>query len=526
MSGSVPGPAAVPHRPADGLARRRLFLHDVALTMAAEAGTVVASLVITAIVSRWMGARSLSEYLLLRRVLGWSVAAVLLGLATGLPHYVARCAGQAERSEPAYFLAALVCLVPAGAVVGCVLFTHSALLARWLFGSSSEAGLVVALAIMLFGFCIHRAVCGYYRGLLAMARANLLELCNAAIVPLAVVAALAHTMSVAWMMGIVGAVMVVSATLFALPVLGRLRGGPPLRLRARCGQLLRYGLSRVPGEFGAAALIAIGPMFAVHFVRIASISSLLLGINILVVIGYASGPLGIVLLSKLSMMLGMNQHDAVQARLRLLLVAVIELSAFACIQLTIFADVLVRAWVGPGFLAHIGVIRTVLLAIPPYLFFTTLRSTIDAATVKPWNTVNVLITLAIYVALLVGWLKFFPGRSLLAGIAGSLLASEVLLAVLTVRTFRRLYGLSVPWRQVAPSLAAAAVLGLLAFALHASHRGPLPVIETLAVELVFAAAYLAFLIRTGSGWISYTWNVGILRRADWQIAPAQPGTRP
>lgn len=487
--------------------------------MGAEAGAMLASLLITALVSRWMGARSLSEYLLLRRVLSWSVAATLLGLATGLPRYVAHSAGHAEPDQPAYFLAALLCMIPAAALAAIVLVLDRAQFALWLFGDVREADLVAALAIMLFGFSIHRAVYGYYRGLLHMTRANLLEICNAAIFPLAIVVALAHRETIAWMMGLTGAAMSLSALLFAMPILGRVGGGRPLKLRMRCGELLRYGVPRVPGEFGSAALIALGPMFAVHFLKMASVSPLLLGLNMLVVIGYAAGPLGIVLLAKLSMMLGQNQHDAVQARLRLLLVAVVELSVFACIQLAIFADVVVRAWVGAGFLDHIGVIRTVLLAIPPYLFFTTLRSTIDAATVKPYNTANVMISLGVYVGLIVGWFRLFPGHSLLAGIAGSLLASEVLLALLTARTFRKLYGLSIPWRRVAPSFAAALVLGLVAFALHAGYRGPLPLPLAIATEIALAAAYLAFLTRIGSGWISYTWNVGILRHADWPVQP-------
>ena len=41
------------------------------------------------------------------------------------------------------------------------------------------------------------------------------------------------------------------------------------------------------------------------------------------------------LLSKVSMTLGKKQHDEVQARLRLLVVAVMEVSVFTCIQLAV-----------------------------------------------------------------------------------------------------------------------------------------------------------------------------------------------
>jgi O-antigen/teichoic acid export membrane protein len=501
---------------------QRLFLHDVAITMSAEATAMVSSLVLTAMLSRWMGARPLSEYLLLRRVLSWALGVMTLGMATGLPRYVAHSAGNAKDESP-YFLAALLCMIPANLCLAALIYPFRATFAGWLFGDVEEAGLVVALALLLIGYAIHRAVYGYYRGLLDMARANLLEVLNAAILPLAVVVVMARDHSVAAMMGTIGVLMSAVATFFAVPVLLRLRGATTLRLGKRGRELIQYGVPRIPGEFGAAALTALGPMLAVHFVRIARVTPLLLGLNMLMVIGYAAGPLGVVLLSKVSMMLGQNQHEAVQARLRLLVAGVVEFSVFACIQLAIFADVVVRAWVGPGFLDEMGIIRVVLLAIPPYLFFATLRSTIDAATVKPYNTANVMTSLAVYVALIFAWIKFLPSHSLLVGIAGSLLSSQILLALLTARTFRRLYGVGVPWRQLGPSFVTALGLGAVALVFRSWMRGPLPVPLAVLVEAVLAAIYLAILARLGSGWLSYAWNVGVCRRAGWILPAAGSG---
>ncbi len=504
-------------------APRRLFLHDLAITMGAEATAMASSLLLTAILSRWMGARPLSEYLLLRRVLSWALGVMLLGMATGLPRYVAHSAGNGSKNESPYFLAALLCMIPANLCLGAVIYPFRAAFALWLFGDAQEAGLVVALLLLLIGYAIHRAVYGYYRGLLEMARANLLEVLNAAILPLAVVLVMARSHSVAAMMGTTGVLMAGVAALFAIPVLRRLRGAPSLHLVKCCRELIQYGVPRIPGEFGAAAITALGPMLAVHYIKIARVTPLLLGLNMLMVIGYAAGPLGVVLLSKVSMMLGQNQHDAVQARLRLLVAGVMELSVFTCIQLAIFADVVVRAWVGPGFVNDMGVIRVVLLAIPFYLFFAALRSTIDAATVKPYNTANVMTSLAVYVALIFAWIEFFPGQSLLGGIAAALLISQILLALLTARTFRRSYGVGVPWRKLGPSFTAALVLGAAALAFRSWQSGPLPLPEAVLAEALLAAIYLAVLARLGSGWLSYAWNVGVCRRAGWTVPAPESG---
>jgi hypothetical protein len=199
-----------------------------------------------------------------------------------------------------------------------------------------------------------------------------------------------------------------------------------------------------------------------------------------------------------------------------------EVSTFTCIQLAVFADVIVHAWVGPAFMNEMGVIRLVLLAIPPYLFFVTLRSTIDAITVKPYNTLNVLISLGTYVGLIAGWIHFLPGRSLLLGIAVSLLGSQMLLGLLTARTFRKFYGLGVCWRALGPSFAVAAALGVIAIVFHSLCNSVLTLPQAVAAEAVITATYIAVLAARGSEWISYMWHRGIRYHGAASTAEVRP----
>src|SRR5206468_8338439 len=60
----------------------------------------------------------------------------------------------------------------------------------------------------------------------------------------------------------------------------------------------RYGVGRVPGDFGQAALFALGPLMATHYLPLTEVAYLLLGSNFLLVMGYTAGPLTVVLLSK------------------------------------------------------------------------------------------------------------------------------------------------------------------------------------------------------------------------------------
>src|SRR5207245_4814644 len=112
-------------------------------------------------------------------------------------------------------------------------------------------------------------------------------------------------------------------------------------------------------------------------------------------------PIGLVFMSKLSMLLSNQRFSEVRAYLSHLVSATICISLFVAIQLMVFADVLVRAWIGPSLLQGTAIIRILLLGIPCYLFYTALRSAVDAGTIQPLNARNVLASL-ITLLLLIG----------------------------------------------------------------------------------------------------------------------------
>lgn len=503
---------------ASGGLRQSPFLRDVALTMGAECAVMTLSLVVISLVGRLLGPTALAEYLLVRRVLAWLTMGTLVGLGTALPRYVARAAAQSGTNNPSvYFWGASALLILSSLIFGVIAFIFRGTLADWLFGDSRRGGLVIALALVVAGLAAQTAVFGYYRGLLTMVRANAIQVCNMGLIPLAVVLALYRTHSIPWIVGLIGLLTVMCSGLFATPLLRRLTFSQLSGCVAGIVELLRYGIPRVPGDFGMQALMALGPVVAAHFVPMAEVASLLLGLSMLMVTGYAAGPLSVVLLSKLSMMLGQNRMKEVRARLEYLMTAIPEISVFACIHLTVFADVLVHFWVGAKFPADILVIRMAILAIPPYLFYMALRSTIDAVTVKPINAGNVITGLVVFFALLGVSVKLMPGKFMMEGIAGSLFVALIVLGSLTVRTFHRFYGLSVPWSRLVPSLLAAIAFGAAAFGLRWLQPFPVGLVQMACLELGLGLAYFAILVKLGSPWVKYLLERGLRGKANWPL---------
>jgi O-antigen/teichoic acid export membrane protein len=493
-----------------GSNRKRTFIGNVFLTSGAEAISLASNVVVISLVGWWLGPVALAEYLLLRRVSIWLQSGSRVGVSTALPRYVAQTVGSESRSRDsgAYFAGGMAVVMLLTVGLAAVLLAGRAEFAAWIFGNGKLGELVLALALMLVGLGTYSVVYCYYLGLLDMIRANLLGVCMA-IIPVGAVLALGKSHSIAFIAGAIGVLTMIVSVLFSIPILRQPGFFPLSGVRARTRELLRYGVPRVPGDFGNYALLAIGPVVAAHYVPMARVSSLLLGMTVLAVVSYGTLPVRTVLLSHVSMRLEKGGVDSIRGGLQTLVAAVPEISIFLCVQLFIFADVIVRYWVGPNFLNQVDVIRLLILAIPPYMFFTLLRSSIDAATIKAHNTANVLIGLAIYIALLGLTVVSLPAHWVPEGVAGSLLAAIGALGILTARTFCRLYGARIPWRRLIPSMVAAGLLGgvsLLYRSLQGAWVRPTPVI---GLELLLGASYLGILGLFGSGWVRYSWRMAL-----------------
>ncbi len=488
------------------------FFRDLGMTAATEFTILLTNLLLVSLFGRLLGAVALAEYLLLRRVVAGLQQPTQLGLGLALPRYVAHTVNRPGGEREAYFLAALSCLIGPTICLGLVLGAARQAFARWLFGNAQMTHLILPLFLWLVGLAAQVAVYGYYRGCLAMGRANALQLCNMVLVPLLAVTLLFRTRSVAVLMSVVSLSMIFFSGLFAVPILRQLPSAKPSYLTQHAAELLRYGIGRVPGIFGGAMLFAAGPMIASHFVPLAQLSYLLLGLSLVTVVSYSAAPLGLVLLSKLTMMRAQNRLGEIRTHLGYLMSAVLELSAFGCFQVLVFADVLIRIWVGPRFLEGTLVIRLLLLGVPFYLFMVAFRSALDAASWRPYNTGNTIAATALFLAVVGAATRFTSGLALLESIGGGLVAALVLLAFLTARVIRRLYGLRVPWGPSAAPILFGLLLGGAGFLFHWARGARTGAVELISLELCLAALFIVVLMKRGSPWVLFLWNTAFPRR--------------
>jgi O-antigen/teichoic acid export membrane protein len=496
--------------------KRRFGFHplfvDLGFTAFTSAAVLVTSLVMVSLFGKILGAIALAEYLLVRRIYSWLQSATLLGVDMALPRYVAMAETKDYRRRDQYLLAAIIC----GSVVTCfmlVLFNGAgALFSRWLFGSEDLRSLVLALSLFLAGGAAHGVVYGFYRGRLDMNRANILQLINSVAVPLGSAVALFRYHSTSLIVDAIGLLMIFFSLLFSLPMLGQLAKLRWRDLQTPLKTLLRYSIPRLPSIFGFGAMLALGPMLASHRMPLAEVTALLLGMSMLMGISASAEPLGLILLSKVSMFVSQNRETELRTHLLYLQEAVVACYVFICLQLIVFTDVLVHAWVGNRLIGDLGVIRLTLVSVPFYLLFAYLRSVVDATSVTPYNTFNILITFGVFAVILAVVMKWSPTNDLLWNIAFALVVAIALLGALTIRTIGKLYALKLNWKRWLAVAGLSAILALVSYGLRLAIGTGLTLRSMLIIELFVSALFFVLLKKIGSPWLPFFWNLALQRR--------------
>lgn len=489
------------------------LLVDLGLTGVASAAVLITSLVMVSVFGKLLGAVALAEYLLIRRIYSWLQSATLLGIDNALPRYVAMTDAERPRERDGFLVAGILC---GGAVVVLavlILNGAGATFSQWFFGRKGLRDLVLALSLFLAGGDAHGIVYGFYRGRLAMKRANALQMINLVVVPLVSVAALAWTRSTALIVDAMGGLMLLFSLLFALPLLPQIARAFSQNLRTPSKTLLEYGVPRLPSLLGLGAMLALGPLVASKKIPLGHVAPLLIGMSLLMGISASAKPLGQILLSKVSMFVSQNRTAELKLHLAYLQEAVIASYVFICLQLIVFADVVLRAWVGNRLSGGVAVVRLVLLAVPFYLVFSALRSVIDAKSVTPYNAFNVLIASAAFLVFLGLAVLFSPASSLLSSIALATVGAIAILAALTIRTMRRLYELEINWKRSVAAVLLSAVLAGVSYGLRLALGSALNLGTAFGIGLAVTVVFIFLLKRAGSPWLPFFWNLAFHRGA-------------
>jgi O-antigen/teichoic acid export membrane protein len=200
-------------------------------------------------------------------------------------------------------------------------------------------------------------------------------------------------------------------------------------------KLLIYGLQRVLGDFGRAALLSLPATFTAHLSGIQKAGAVAFGVSLLNMVGSVFAPIGLILLPKASQLVAAKDLDTLKYYVRRILAVTVLLTAAGILIFELFAGRILELYLGRSYSDLLVVTRIIMAGSLAYTVYVSLRSVIDAFYVKAVNTLNIFIALVLFCGLsLVGILHF---KNDLLIVIGFVLAVYIL-GFLTMRETRKI----------------------------------------------------------------------------------------
>jgi O-antigen/teichoic acid export membrane protein len=407
---------------------------QLAWTMLTEIVVTLSGILLLKLAASMLGPEGFGEYALSRRAVGLLYLPLALGLGIAAPRYIAiaRTGTMPGFSDRSFALATLTAGLLPTLVVAALFNIAPGWSATLLFGTNTLEGLVAPATIALAGIALHSMVYAVYRAGSEMGVANLMQLVNLGIVPVAVF--LGGERSAAAVLAATGAGWLVVSTVALVHLLYREREGWSglATMKRHLDVLLRFGIPRIPGEFALVGLFAIPALIAVRAHGVVAAGQFSAALSVLGMLAGAFAPVSLVLLPRASAQVATGDIQGLRRLVLKILIAGILLAASGVIIGEILIPPFIQWYFGPAFAAAVPVFRACLIGAVPYAIYILMRSILDALDVKAVNSRNLIIALVVATGLCLF-------NSSLMWMSFSIVLSLTLLGALTLRdTWSRL----------------------------------------------------------------------------------------
>ncbi|MFB0517191.1 MAG: hypothetical protein ACETWG_11395 [Candidatus Neomarinimicrobiota bacterium] len=465
------------------LFHRSTFQVDVFITIVNGVGVLAGVILLNGLIARVMGIDALGEFLLVRRTAFELLGVLVLGMNLGLPYYLAR------EDDRAFGIGVLWLFV---------------LLTIPLIGLAATAPylgilrgfpyhLVFPFFVFAVGYAMQLLTYGLLRGYLNMLGANLLQLTGTGIVPITIFFIFRDRGVPFLLFGMGLGTMIFSAAVF-IARMGA--GGYAIEWR-KTWQLLTYGLQRVPGFLAQFILMAGVPLLILSNVSKAEIAYVNSGISLIRIFLLVLGPLGIVLLPRVSKALAAGQKARIAHGLEVMGKTLLFVSIPLALFLSLNSLAILNIWLGGESGSGAGVLKIIILALPFYLLLVAFRSPIDAASTRGYNSITYM-SAALALLLVFYSLKSIGLPSLDAGLF-SFIAGQLTAAVGSLYYAHKIYGISLLSPAYLMTVLGATIVSLLfLYALSILVSG---LFSLMIGGIALLAAFSLFFIKARSDWV-------------------------
>jgi O-antigen/teichoic acid export membrane protein len=338
------------------------------------------------------GSSGFSEFSLVKRNIAYLYTFIMLGLGVAVPRYIAKEVGTKSGNENNVFFAAFFISFISLVVTGLIFFIFQKNITFLLFGDKTYTKFLFPIFIMIAGLLLNGIVYSYYRGKMIFNYANFFQLINTGIVPLV---AFLFSNNVEKVFLYTGLLMLTVNVIILLKIFIT-QNFDFVLTKALMPELFLYGLQRIPADFGLASLLALPAIFSAHTQGVEIAGYVAFSISLLSLSGQAVAPIGLIMLPKISHLIGEGNYVLIRHYVIKLLIFSVGISILGTFVYQIFASQILHLYLGKVDNNLLTISKSIMWGALFYPIYVTLRSVIDAYYKTAYNTVSIIGALLVY----------------------------------------------------------------------------------------------------------------------------------
>lgn len=494
---------------APGASRVHPVIAGLGITLGGQLLVALGTVLLYRLIAQRMGTEGFASFSLAKQAVTLLFPVVTVGLVGGLPRALALTRrGEGPRPEELLAAAAAICgtVAVAGAAIAVAIPGATA---EVFFGGTASPALVRSAAGLLIATAAFHVAYGYFRGRQRLGVANLLQVLAAGLIP-PLLLVLFPDLGVASLVALMALALGGLSLAFVLKPLARglLAGRAGLERAGR--PLLDYGGRRVPGEIAQVALFALVPVIAAHVTSLEQVAYLAAALQLVAMLAVALNPIGVVLLPSLAERWSVDPERTAR-QVGALAGFAAHVAIFAAIQLFVMAELALRLWLGPNFADAGALVRVTLLAAGPFIFYLSMRSSLDAVAVRSYNTRSNLAGLMAFI-LVASILLAVDGIQSAFAVAWAFAAGVCVQGFSTLAYVQRAFRVSLSAYAIVPALGLGLAAGAAAWLVRpVIEDAPAPLVLLIGAELLLAAGFFGGLGAARVEWIALLRARGLRR---------------
>lgn len=365
---------------------------DFILTFLTQIIVLLSGLAVFKLAMTQFGDIGFSEFSIVKRNLTYLYTFVFIGLGVAVPRYIAKEIGMKSGNENTVFFSAFCIMIFSLVTTAIILLLFQEKISFLLFGDQNYIRFLFPIFMSIVGLSLHSMAYSYYRGKMIFNYANLLQIINMGFIPLTVFIFAENIEDVFLYTGL----MMSGISLIVFTKIFLTQSFEFKKIKVFIPKLFSYGLQRLPADFGLASLIALPAIFSAHTEGILVAGYVAFSISLLSLSGQAVAPIGLIMLPKISHLLGEKNFVLIQYYVKKLFIFSVLIAIIGTTIYQLFAEEILHLYLGKVELDLIDISKNIIWGALFYPFYVTMRSVVDAYYARAYNTISILTALVTF----------------------------------------------------------------------------------------------------------------------------------